>query len=125
MARPDTHAPDHAARRTQARLTPGLCLTACLALSAGLPVAGAVLAAPETGQAAVLFAPQATPSDLARAAARAGVDIVRFGGAPGTLIVNIDRPDSRAALREAGAWLIADPVILGGCARTRVEDPRP
>lgn len=124
MARPDMHAPDHAARRTQTRLTRGLCLAACLALSAGLPVAGAVLAAPETGQAAVLFAPQTTPSDLARAAARAGVDIVRFGATPGTLIVNIDRPDSRAALREAGAWLIADPVILGACARLPDEEAR-
>lgn len=112
-------------RPKPAPMTPAVCLAACLALSAGLPAAGAVLAAPETGQAAVLFAPQATPSDLAHAAARAGVDIVRFGGAPGSLVVNIDRPASRAALREAGAWLIADPVILGGCARTRVEEPRP
>jgi hypothetical protein len=124
MASPTMSAPDEATRQTPARLTPVLCLAACLMLSAGLPVTGAVLAAPETGQAAVLFAPQTTPSELARAAARAGVDIVRFGGAPGTLIVNIDHPGSRAALREAGAWLIADPVILGGCARTRIEDTR-
>lgn len=119
MARRITPAPEKSAR-----LTPVLSLAACLVLSAGLPVAGAVLAAPETGQAAVLFAPQTSPSDLARAAARAGVDIVRFGGAPGTLIVHLDHPASRDALREAGAWLIADPVILGGCARTRIEDPR-
>lgn len=108
----------------QTSVIPALSLGACLALSAGLPVAGAVLAAPETGQAAVAFAPNASPSDLARAAARAGVDIVRFGGAPGTLIVQLDHPARRAALREAGAWLIADPVILGGCARTFAEDTR-
>jgi len=120
MARPISSAPAQPARR----LTPVLCLAACLILSAGLPAAGIVMAAPGTGQAAVLFAPQTTPTELARAAARAGVDIVRFGGAPGTLIVNIDSPDSRAALREAGAWLITDPVFLGGCARTRIEDQR-
>lgn len=118
----DRHTTHHPAR--PARLIPAAALAACLTLSAGLPVAGAVLAAPETGQAAVVFAPHTTPTELTRAAARAGVDIVRFGGAPGTLIVNIDHRDSRAALREAGAWLIADPVILGGCARTRIEDIR-
>ncbi len=124
MARSDTPNAADPAPRAPAGLTPLACLAACLTLSAGLPAAGAVLAPPASGQAAVLFAPQTTPTELARAAARAGVDIVRFGGAPGTIIVNLETPASRAALREAGAWLIADPVILGGCARTRIEDPR-
>lgn len=115
MARPVTSRP----------LIPALCLIACLALAAGLPVAGGVLAAPATGQAAVLFAPGLSAADLTRAAARAGVDIVRFGGAPGALIVNLDHRDRHADLRAAGAWLIADPAILGACARLPDEDARP
>ncbi|MCC5996346.1 MAG: hypothetical protein JJU18_08270 [Oceanicaulis sp.] len=101
-----------------------VCLTACIALAAALPVAGAVLGAPETGQAAVVFNPSAAPSDLALAAASAGVDIVRFGAAPGTLIVHIADPGGHDALRRAGAWLIADPVILGGCARRSLQETR-
>ncbi|WBQ12057.1 hypothetical protein L2D00_09390 [Hyphomonadaceae bacterium BL14] len=100
---------------------PGVCLGLCLTLCATLPVAGAVLGAPETGQAAVLFHPSSTPSQIALAAAGAGVDIVRFGRAPGTVIVNIETPAGQAALRQAGAWLIADPVILGGC--TAAQSP--
>ncbi|KAA5802277.1 hypothetical protein F1654_10630 [Alkalicaulis satelles] len=101
-----------------------ICLGACLTLSAALPVTGAALGAPETGQAAVLFNPSATPSQLALAAASAGVEIVRFGGAPGTLIVHIDQPGGHDALRRAGAWLIADPVILGGCAVQPIKESR-
>ncbi|MGY6628880.1 MAG: hypothetical protein ACXIVL_10195 [Oceanicaulis sp.] len=93
-------------------------------MSASLPVAGAVLGAPETGQAAVLFHPSSTPSQLALAAASAGVEIVRFGGAPGAMIVNIETAAGHAALRDAGAWLIADPVILGGCTAQSLKEIR-
>lgn len=98
------------------RYTPLICLVAAASLSAALPLAGAVAVAPETGQAAVLFDPRLTRADLARAAAGAGAGIVRFGAAPGSLIVSLPESGGPQALRAAGAWLIADPVLLGGCA---------
>ena len=98
------------------RHTPLVCLVAATSLSAALPLAGAVAIAPETGQAAALFDPRLTHADLTRAAARAGASIVRFGAAPGSVIVSLPESGGPAALRAAGAWLIADPVILGGCA---------
>ena len=98
-----------------ARLAPIMCLSIIVIVIAGLPIAGAVADAPRTGQAAVLFSPLSTRVDQMQAAAQAGVTIVRFGALPGTVIVQMDTP-SATHLRSAGAWVIADPIILGGCA---------
>ncbi len=98
------------------RATPLVCLIAAASLSATLPVAGAIAVSPATGQAAVLFDPRLTRAELAQAAAGAGAGIVRFGAAPGSVIVSLPETGGPQALRAAGAWLIADPVILGGCA---------
>lgn len=98
------------------RATPLVCLITAASLSAALPLAGAIAVSPESGQAAVLFDPRLTRADLAQVAARAGTAIVRFGAAPGSMIVSLPESGGPQALRAAGAWLIADPVILGGCA---------
>lgn len=98
------------------RAIPLICLISAAALSASVPLAGAITAAPQSGQAAVLFDPRLTPADLAEAAARAGVSIVRFGAAPGSLVVDMPDTGGPEALRAAGAWIVADPVILGGCS---------
>ncbi|XBQ17532.1 MAG: hypothetical protein ABL308_06525 [Oceanicaulis sp.] len=97
-------------------------MLAMVTLVAGLPAAGAVATAPETGQAAVLFNPALTDAELAAAAASSGAAIVRFGALPGSLVV--DLPDARAKerLRAAGAWMIADPVVLGGCSASQDGD---
>jgi hypothetical protein len=86
------------------------------ALIAGLPAIGAVTSVPHSGQVAVLFDPRLERAELARVAAEAEVRIVRFGALPGSLIVDLGEADGPGALRRAGAWLIADPIILGGCA---------
>ncbi|MEQ8404091.1 MAG: hypothetical protein RKE49_03260 [Oceanicaulis sp.] len=106
---------------------PPFCLAAALALSAGLPVFGAVASTPPGGQAAVLFDPRMTRAELAEAAARAGASIVRFGAAPGSIVVELPDSGGSGALRAAGAWLVADPIILGGCASANLAngDPKP
>ncbi|MGJ3232511.1 MAG: hypothetical protein ACFE0P_11995 [Oceanicaulis sp.] len=85
------------------------------ALTAGLPVFGALAAPPQTGQAAVLFDPRLTRAEMTLSAASAGVDIVRFGALPGSMIIEFTPGAGPAELHAAGAWLVADPVILGGC----------
>ncbi|MFW5661661.1 MAG: hypothetical protein ACOC05_09780 [Oceanicaulis sp.] len=96
-------------------------LIGALVLVAGSPVAGAVASAPVEGQAAVLFDPRLDRADVARAAALSGADIVRFGALPGSVVVDLPGVEARSALRRAGAWLVADPVILGGCSPSTQE----
>jgi len=105
------------------RLIPVLCLGLCFALAGGVPLIGAVLDAPETGQAAVLFDPRSSLSDRVEAASRANVRLVRAAAAPGALIVELPDAGAAARLRAAGAWLVADPVILGGCALNPALSP--
>lgn len=92
------------------------CLVAVITLTAATPLAGAVAAAPQSGQAAVLFDPRLSRTEQVERAARAGAAIVRFGAAPGSLVVDMAETGGLEALRDAGAWLVADPIILGGCA---------
>jgi len=98
------------------RAIPLICLIGAAGLSATVPLAGAVGAAPHSGQAAVLFDPRLAPADLADAVARSGASIVRFGAAPGTMVVDMPDSGGPAALRAVGAWIIADPILLGGCS---------
>lgn len=105
--------------------TPALCLVAAFALSAATPIIGAAALAPDTGQAAVLFDPRLTRAEQAEAAARANAAIIRFGAAPGSIVVELPDTGGRAALRAAGAWIVADPIILGGCAAPEFSDGGP
>ena len=92
-----------------------ICLALSFMIAAGFPLAGAVFDAPREGQAAVLFDPRLSDADLIRAAASADVRLVRDAVAPGAIIVDLPDESARARLRAAGAWLVADPIILGGC----------
>lgn len=84
-------------------------------LLAAAPTLLALSSVPQSGQAAVLFDPSLERSALMLQVAESGADLVRFGGAPGLVIV--DLPDEGpSALRRAGAWLVLDPVLLGGCS---------
>lgn len=89
-------------------------LIACVAIIGGLPVGGALMAPPQSGQAAVIFDPRLNQADLARATVEAGAQLVRYGTTPGLIIVDLPQggPD---AMRQAGAWLVLDPFIVGGC----------
>lgn len=99
-----------------AKRLPHICLGLMVALITTVPVTGAVLVAPDTGQAAVFMDPRLTHAEQLQRVAEAGAELVRFGAAPGALIVNITESSSPAALRAAGAWVVADPIILGGCS---------
>ncbi len=93
---------------------PLFCLVGAFAMIAASPVLMAVTTAPSSGQVAVMFDPRLDRADLMRAVADADASLVRFGGLPGTVIV--DMPDGGVArLAASGAWLIADPIMLGGC----------
>jgi len=86
-----------------------------LAVMVAAPALMALSSVPQSGQAAVLFDPSLDRSALMRQVAASGADLVRFGGAPGVVIVDLPE-DGPSALRRAGAWLVLDPVVLGGCS---------
>jgi len=93
---------------------PLFCLIGAFVLIGGAPIAMAVTSAPSSGQAAVVFDPRLDRVDVLRAVAQADAALVRFGALPGTVIV--DMPEGGVAqLTASGAWIIADPILLGGC----------
>lgn len=90
-------------------------ISATFAVIAATPALMALSSAPQSGQAAVLFDPSLDRSAVMLQVAASGADLVRFGGAPGVVVVDLPT-DGPAALRRAGAWLVLDPVVLGGCS---------
>lgn len=64
---------------------------------------------------AAVFPPWWTPAQTFGAAARAGGDVVRFGGLPGILVTAAGTPDLAGRLRSVGAWILLDAQALGGC----------
>ena len=95
---------------------PQICLGLMVALITSAPFTGSIASAPEQGQAAVLLNPSLSRADQLRRISDAGAELVRFGAVPGAVIVNMTPASGPAELRAAGAWIIADPVILGGCS---------
>lgn len=91
-----------------------LCLIGAFALIAAAPLALAVGAAPVSGQTAVLFDPRLERREIVQAVAASDARLVRFGALPGSVVV--DMPEGgRSRLSQAGAWILADPIVLGGC----------
>ncbi len=90
-----------------------------LLVGSGLALAMLSLAPRPTAPAgtvlAAVFPPWWSATRSFLAASGAGVAILRAGALPAILVVRLDRPESRARLREAGAWLLLDPQALGGC----------
>ena len=91
----------------------------CLAFAAGslLAVAGWSPRVSPGRPVAALFPPWWS-APRALAAASAGGMPVRFGAAGFVVIVMPDIPDAMQRLRQAGAWLLLDPKVLGGCVAT-------
>ncbi len=87
-----------------------------LLLGSALAMAfGAVRPADDASQVAAVFPPYATSADVMRAVARAGGRMVRTGIADYVVVVALDADASPAALYDAGAWLVMDPLKAGGC----------
>jgi hypothetical protein len=86
------------------------------ALAAALLVAPlATLAVPRSGTVAVVGAPGANAGGMAALVARAGGSIVRPGGLANVIVAVSAEPGFAGRLYGAGAWLVLDPVVLGGC----------
>ena len=85
------------------------------AIVAATPLAGALVSAPQSGQAAIVFPPGYDHGETARAVARSGLAFVRTGSLSNIAIVDLSGEAASARLREAGALFILDPLILGGC----------
>jgi hypothetical protein len=86
-----------------------------LLLMAVLPLAvaaAALLAPPAQGAVAAVFPPWWDAAAAVTAAGAAG-PVVRLGALPFVVVV---AAADRSVLRAAGAWLLLDPVALGGCA---------
>ena len=88
----------------------------CVTLAAGsmLAAGASSLAPPAEGPIAALYPPwwSATQSLLA---AGAGGLPVRFGAAGFVVVIVPDTADAAERLHQAGAWLLLDPKLLGGC----------
>ncbi len=88
----------------------------CVALAVGsmLAAGASSLGPPPGGPIAALYPPWWGASRSLLAAATGGVP-VRFGAAGFVVVVVPDTPDAARRLRQAGAWLLLDPEVLGGC----------
>lgn len=100
-------------------LIPKATLVAAFMTTTLWPVAGAVMDAPRTGQIAVAFAPGTPHSQMLDAVAQADARLVRFAKLPGTAVLDVTAERSIAVLRAHGVWVVADPIVLGGCSAPR------
>ncbi|MBO6796007.1 hypothetical protein [Maricaulis sp.] len=74
------------------------------------------LAEPLRGdQVAAIFPPGWSERDVLLASAQAGQNLVRFGALPNVGIVEFSSQADLESLRAAGALLLLDPQVLGGC----------
>lgn len=92
----------------------GLRIGASALLLVAAPTMMVLASVPQSGQAAVLFDPALNDRDVLVRVASAGATFVRFGEAPGLVVVDLPEAGPQA-LRGAGAWLVLDPLLLGGC----------
>jgi hypothetical protein len=69
----------------------------------------------EAREAAVLVAPWGGLEAAAAIAVRSGARIARAGGMPGVFVLTSEDAGLPARLHDAGAWIVADPLLAGGC----------
>lgn len=104
--------------RTRNINTPGRLATwaPCVALAVGsmLTAGASSLNPPPGGPIAALYPPWWSASQSLLAAAAGGTP-VRFGATGFVVVVVPETPDAERLLRQAGAWLLLDPKVLGGC----------
>lgn len=83
--------------------------------------------APGAAQLVAVFPPWVSLDQAIGRIGAAGGVAVRTGALDSILLAQSDAPDFAKALRRAGAWLVADPIVLGGCfsLTTTGADRRP
>lgn len=93
-----------------------LLLFCCMTLAAPL----ALIAGPkDAGEGvAVVFAPWIDEATAMSRVGAAGGAVVRAGGAGFVSVVIPQSPDFENDIRAAGAWLLLDPQVVGGCMTT-------
>ena len=64
---------------------------------------------------AAVYPPWMTGTSAFGRVAQAGGAVVRAGALDTILVAHGDDPDFAARLRDGGAWLVLDPLALGGC----------
>ena len=85
-----------------------------------------LLAAPRSDVVALVRGPGSDAADLARVVAEAGGSIVNVGGRPDILIARSESDGFVGRLYAAGAWLVLDGRLAGGCGRQGAPlTPRP
>ncbi len=104
-----------------ARRTRPLIAAICLAAVSTLAMA-ALQAHPRDGrQVAAVFAPWAPPGGVIARVAQADGLLVRQGIIGSIVVVQSDRPGLVHRLYAAGAWLVIDPSVFGGCLAGRSD----
>ncbi|WP_407529567.1 hypothetical protein [Methylobacterium oryzisoli] len=79
------------------------------------------LAAMPGGPVVAVLGPRGDAGRTARIVAQAGGAILRAGAAGNLLVARSDAPGFTLRLYAAGAWLVLDPILAGGCE----PPPRP
>ena len=73
---------------------------------------------PDTAAAAAVFPPWWRPGEIFAAAAANG-RVVQLGASAAIVLVRSDQPGLPARLRAAGALIVLDPRVAGGCASSK------
>jgi hypothetical protein len=95
-------------------------LVAVLVLCCSVLALAALQAQPRDGDdVAAIFPPWIDGSEAIGRIGAAGGALVRTGITESILVVHGEGADFAARLRQAGAWLVVDPVAFGGCLTGR------
>jgi hypothetical protein len=91
-------------------------LAAILLLLVSTATLAGLEARPRDGRdVAAVYPPWMTGASAFERVAQAGGAIVRAGALDTILVAHGDDPDFAVRLRDGGAWLVLDPLALGGC----------
>ncbi len=86
-----------------------------LAVAGLLAVTGMTLAPSDEGPVAALFAPSLSRTEVMLRVAAADASLIRHGAFDGIVVATADDPGLARRLRNAGAWLVVDPLAIGAC----------
>lgn len=86
-----------------------------LALSSFVAVATMTLAPQDGAPVAALFPPTLSRAEILQRVAFADAALVRHGAFDSLVVASADTPGLADRLHRAGAWIVFDPVAIGGC----------
>jgi hypothetical protein len=106
---------EHSSSHTASRWSPWVGATGLLIASFVAVAALSLQVRPGAEIVAVAFPPWWSAQRIFTAAASANAAIVRITAIPSILVVQPDRSDGLARLRESGVWLTIDPQAIAAC----------